>query len=78
MPASLLENNIGVENEREERLFFLVLDEHFTRSAGIAGEHVIRYCLFANDSCNPVTGTLGIMPFAVHFFHHVRGLGHFS
>jgi len=66
------------EEKKNKRgyLFDLVLDEQLGCPEGIAREKVLRYCLFTKVYGNFIACTLGVMPFAVHFFHHVRSGGH--
>ena len=57
-------------------LFHVVLDEHFICPSVVTRKHVMRYCTFPQLCCNHVPGTRGVVPSAIHFFHHVRCFGH--
>jgi hypothetical protein len=62
--------------EKGDVLFYIILDEYFIRPSVVAWKHIMRYRTFPQGSCNNVPGTLGVIPSAVHFFHHVRCFGH--
>jgi len=62
--------------EREEKLLHIELDEHFICSESVTGEHISWYRTLSHAHCNLVAGAFGVMPLAVHLFHHVCCCGH--